>query len=315
MFVSRAADPRAIAPLATAEQWRVRRVGLYGLPGVQPLASFAEGLRTLGDALGVPPVLRWRNHNVWSDDQVEPFDLVVVGGLRGKAGQLAQAYQARGVPVVVLDLGYLHRASGRNDPGGYWQVGLDRLGWLPPGPCAPHRFAALGLTLTPVRQSGDVVLVCGQHPGDAAHGLDAAEMEAWAAETVAALRQRWSGPVLWRPHPLGPQVACPGADGVSTLLLAKDLARAHAVVTLTSTVGHEALLAGVPVFCRADASYAALGNLSLVRINKPRLPGLAVRRSYAHRLAHAQWTLVEMADGTAVRFILSHVQRRAETCP
>jgi hypothetical protein len=85
---------------------------------------------------------------------------------------------------------------------------------------------------------------------------------------------------------------------------AEALRDAWAVVTISSNSGHEALLAGVPVFCDSRAMYAALANTSLAALEEPHFPAPAELRRYLARVAYAQWTLAEIETGAPIRFLL-----------
>ena len=272
--------------------------GIYGLPQYSvEIEAFMQGLAYLGR-----PFME-RNHNGFSNQpgQMEEFCPVVVSGLRDKGTQIRDAYRAAGVPVVVIDYGYLNRVSGiANFDTGYWQVGIDQLGWAPPFECPSDRFEALGLDIEARAHSGEAIYVCGQHAGDPSHGLDADGLSKWAWETVNRIEALTDRPVVWRPHP----DTALFLDGVETHIGAVEWDDVFCVVTINSNIGREALLEGVPVVCDASASYADLG----VREFSERLtcPPIGRRRSYFNRLAYAQWTLDEMREGLPVKWLESH---------
>ena len=203
---------------------------------------------------------------------IEDFDLVVIVGLRGKGADALRDYQERDVPVLVIDFGYLNRATAE-DSDGYWQVGLGGLNQIPQFECPGDRFEALGLDIQkPVKGDGPVIL-CAQVIGDAAHQFDTeAKLEAWA-ETVEHDE--------YRAHP---------GTGVESEPLGDVLARAGKIVTWNSNVGHDALLAGVPVEAHGPAPYAGVE--------------LKDREGYFARVAYGQWTVPEMEEGLAAAFVL-----------
>lgn len=249
-------------------------VGVYANAECQEAGALCAGLAACGHRAVT------RSLADHSDGQTERFDAVIVVGLRGRGGAVLADYTAAGVPVLVIDLGYMARDA-------YYQIGLGGLNRVPEFACPADRFNALGLTVH--ARGGDpegYVLVLGQMPGDAAHGLDEPALRAWAD----AMREQYPG-ARYRPHPLSGEPV----DGS----LAAALKGARLVVTLNSNAGHESLLAGVPVIAHAPAAYAALAG--------PNLPTVAERRAYFERLAYAQWTLAEMADGTAARFLFEHL--------
>ena len=128
------------------------------------LAAYA-GAKALGFSVC------FRNHQHWHGE-IDDFELVVVNGLWHAGSKVAKAYIAAFRPVIITDLGYL----GVRGHGGYWQMGLRRLNWIPPNDCPSDRFEELGIELldrAPLDASAPV-LIAGQMPGDASHGLDEA---------------------------------------------------------------------------------------------------------------------------------------------
>lgn len=262
------------------------RVGIYAGSGHPVVAALREGFA----ATGCTVAARASNYH---RGEVEKFDLVVSYGM--KAGRrVRDAYQAAGIPVVVVDWGYLARVNEKGDyEGRHFQVGLGGLNAIPGFSCSADRFDALGVEI--VSRGGDpkgYVLVCGQVPGDAAHGMDAEAYVKWLREIVSQYPD-----AVYRPHPRG-GIDLPGVES-HTGSLEEALAGARLVVTWNSNVGHDALLAGVPVVAHGSAAYAELTGETL--------PSFEARREYFHRLAYGQWTLAEMRSGACQRFVLDHL--------
>lgn len=263
------------------------RVGIYAGGSHPVVSALAQGF----EAVGCETAAR---ASAYHRGEVEDFDLVVSYGM--KAGRrVRDAYRAAGVPVVVVDWGYLARVNSPDEhEAGHFQVGLGRLNAVPPFACPPDRFDALGLEI--VEQGGDpsgYVLVCGQVPGDAAHGMDAATLETWLREGLASKH----GDVRYRPHPRG-GIELAGVQS-DRRPLAESLAGARVVDTYNSNIGHDALLAGVPVVAHKSAAYAELAGEDL--------PSVEARRDYFNRLAYGQWTLAEMRSGACQRFVIDHL--------
>jgi len=262
------------------------RVGIYAGASHPAVTALLQGFALCGATAHA-------RNSAYHRGEIENFDLVVVYGLRAGC-RVRDAYQAAGVAVVVFDWGYLARV---NEPSqtstGHFQFGLGGLNRPPAFACPTDRFDSLGLTIA--EQGGDpdgYVLLCGQVPGDAAHGLDAQQIESWAREAAA----HWPN-VRYRPHPRG-GIDIAGLESDRSPL-AKALAGARRVVTINSNVGHDALLAGVPVLADGPAAYAELaGDV---------LPTVEARREYFARLAYGQWTVAEMASGACPRFLLDHL--------
>lgn len=256
------------------------RVGLHLSPRCPEGQSLAQGFEALGWRV------QWRNGSQYKAGQVESFDAVACAGARGNRADLLADYTAHGIPALCVDFGYIKRHNEQDtDHVGYYSLGLGKLGWVPASECPADRWRALGVRLAKPHK-GEVTVIAGQMLGDAAHPFaDAAQMEAWALERASGV----DGPVVFRPHPRSPHVAPRGLE-IDTLPLAESLARASKVITYNSNIGHDALIAGVPVQCSGVAPYAFVT--------------LASRREYFHRLAYAQWRLPEIASGQAVEFIL-----------
>jgi hypothetical protein len=264
------------------------------------LSAFAAGLT----ARQIP--FKWRNHNAWTDDQGEDFKVVVLSGTREKGGEIVSYYQAQGVPVVVMDYGYLDRVHGIADfETGHWQVGLGGLGWVPPFACPPDRLANLSTKLTYRGPSSDKapVVICGQHVGDPSHGHKQAELEKVYGDLADEIRHQTKRPILFRPHPDSPGVSPEGFDGFDRAQLSNTLQRAHCLVVLNSNVGLDAILVGCPVINVMPAPYAELATEWPADVETVRRPVEKAVRQYLNRVAYAQWTLQEVRGGLTFDFL------------
>lgn len=212
-----------------------------------------------------------------------------------------QMLAAAGVDTMVLDLGYFRRASGANDETGYNQAGWNRIGWLPEGNLPASRWEALELGIEPPREgtgSPKTVLALGQVEGDSQHGLSGEEMESWLyGAAVRVCREHPPARAKLRPHPKQGWKPRLRWDRVSAgESLEEDLAAADVVITHNSTAGLEALRQGIPVACASRAFYAGVA--------------MQDRETLFRKVAWAQWTIDELRDGTALRFLLE--QRNKE---
>lgn len=274
------------------------RVGIYAGGSHPVVAALRKGFAAMGCMAAARASEYYRG-------EVENFDLVVSYGMRA-GRRVRDAYRAAGVPVVVVDWGYMARVNVKGEyESGHFQVGLERLNSVPPFACPADRFDVLGIEIA--AKGGDpdgYVLVCGQVPQDTAHGMSVEDYVAWLRETVSQYPE-----AVYRPHPRG-GVHLPGIES-HTGPLSEALAGARLVVTWNSNVGHDALLAGVPVVAHGPAAYAELVGETL--------PSVDARREYFHRVAYGQWTLDEMRSGACQRFIVDHlltgVEPKAEVEP
>jgi len=265
------------------------KVGVYAGDDNLEAGAFSTGLEAYGHRAFM------RSASDHGPGQTESFGAVVITGMRGKGRVIRDDYERIGVPVIVIDYGYLARVSGMASwESGHWQVGVGGLNRPPSFECPADRFDALNIAVKP-KGKGKIPLVLGQHVGDPSHGLDGKEMAAWAQWLCDSHGARF------RPHPDSPdvEVAAERATGP----LADVLAGASAVYTLCSTAGLDAILAGVPAIA-AMPDRACWGSLS-----GPKLPSVAARRALCHRLAYGQWTLDEMRSGLAADFVMRNLHR------
>jgi hypothetical protein len=228
-----------------------------------------------------------------------------LSGLRSYSKAIIEAYNSNGINAIVIDWGYLKRVFGSADFNTkYWQVGINKLNWLYPDQCSTDRLDQLNITIKqPIVNAGrDVKLVCGQYPNDPSHDMDNHEMQLWAESIVEELKGLTTDKIIWRPHPAQIEienryVPCRNADEVSVLSLQEDLTRANLVITYRSNVGHDALIAGIPVYCDTGAMYSGLCRKDLVKAISSKCPAKVTREKYFARVAYSQWTLDEINSG------------------
>lgn len=145
----------------------------------------------------------------------------------------------------------------------------------------------------PWRKIGSHIVIAEPGPDfGRAFGIDSA---GWLARTEPIIRASTDRPIVVRsrfaPHPL-----------------AKDLAGAWALITHSSNVAVDAVLAGIPVFVEATSMALPVGRLIPHDIEDPALPD---REDWWASLMCQQFTLAEMANGVAYNY-LSAVQKQVE---
>ncbi len=142
----------------------------------------------------------------------------------------------------------------------------------------PDRWEKWGPELKPWNPEGEYSLVVGQVQKD--NACNHVNMAAWYDEQIASL----DGPVVFRPHPKDASYLVPSGAHFSNNPLPVDLAGAKRVVTFSSTVGVDALIAGKPV--------TAADSISMVYVGID-------REQWAHNLAYCQWSEHEIETGEA----------------
>lgn len=199
----------------------------------------------------------------------DPGDVLVTWNRINIGNAAARAFEARGLPVLVVE-----NASWGNDfLGRQWlTLGLGRhntAGCFPVG--GPERWDALGVTPEPWRDGGETVIL--PQRGIGADGMP----HGWGERA----RAQYGGRI--RQHP-GMRACVP---------LEVDFVRAGRVVTWGSGAAIKALLLGIPVVSEMPGWIGEQDNTD------------AGRLAMFRRLAWAQWQLSEIADGSALRWMLS----------
>ncbi len=236
------------------------------------------------------------------DDSLSGVDIAVCSGAKSGTQNARSACARLGIPVVIIDLGYLKRSKGVKDLVGYNQAGWNKLCWVPDGPVDPSRFNALGLGVAESHKpkGPGYILLAGQVGGDAQHGLTEKQILDYLANRAKELRGSWPrGGCVFRPHPSAPLAKLPdiipsGRVDPARQTLAESLAGAERIVTYNSTLGVDAMLMGIPVDSVSTAHY-----------HKHASGDLETRLAYLHRLAWAQWSLDELERGLALEYLLS----------
>jgi hypothetical protein len=159
--------------------------------------------------------------------------------------------------------------------------------------CPPDRIQAHDLVLERWRRGGSNVLVC--PPTDdfmAAHGC-----ADWLEKTLEALQRYTDRAIVLRRAPQPGEAAEP---------LAEALSKAYALVTHSSNVAIESVVAGVPVFVSPSSAAAPVGLTDLSSIETPAYPD---RDRWLAHLAYCQFSLEEMRSGAAWRLLLEWENR------
>ena len=305
--------PAPLTPGAAGATWRALQLGAY-FDKIR-LQAFAMGVK----ALGGEPLALAESESRRLLDLVQAAAgehgilLAFTSGTHPVEGWARGVLKAAGIPLVVLDLGYLRRANHAQDATGYNQVGIGRLGAIPAMPCPGDRLGALEVTLAPPASPAraKVALILGQMPGDSQHGLNSAALSAYLSER-AGFWQAQGYEVHYRPHPMAMALGLQPIPYVRTRLsnvetLAAALADARVAVTYNSTAAVEAILAGVAVDCHRDAHYALVADYGwgagAEAEGHAYISGADVHE-YLCRLAYGQWTIPEIQNGAALHWLV-----------
>ncbi len=212
---------------------------------------------------------------------------VVWGVLRGSKDVVDRTAEKDGI-FFYIDHAYFDRGHMKN-----YRIARNRFEAGRVRRCPPDRVQALGVKLEPWRRGGDYVLVC--PPTDyfiKAHGC-----ASWLQDTLAELKQYTDRQIIVREKPKAGELVVP---------LEEALAGAHALVTHSSNVAVEAVVAGTPVFVSETSAAAPVGLTDLSLIETPEFPD---RDPWLAHLGYSQFSFKEIKYGEAWRLLLDWEQR------
>ena len=214
-------------------------------------------------------------------------DLAVFWGHGIRNAEIRKQQLAKGRHYLVMERGYfgdrfLHCSlgfDGLNGQASFLSHSSTSARWL------PHSHL-----LKPWTPEGNYYLLVGQVAGD--NSCNHVNLKDWYDEVVADSHK----PVVFRPHPYDRSGYCPEGALLSVRSLTQDLTHAEAVITFSSTVGVDSLMAGKPTVAYDPISmvYSVTGHhVSEVSDIEP------PREQWAHDLAYTQWSKDEIESGEA----------------
>lgn len=216
-----------------------------------------------------------------------------------------QKAQKNKKPVLVIEVGGIQRGT-------TWRIGLNgvnRDAYFAPSGNDSSRVKQLGISMKPWRESGDYVLVCGQHEKSQQwQGLP--PMKKWVENTVRELRQYTDRKIVFRPHPRLPVRFDSKLDNFVCQTPVKKqgtyddydirFSGAWAVVNVCSNPGIHAVLEGIPAFVSASSLAYPVANHDFSQIESPVTPD---RTQWLNDLAHIEYTLKEIQQGIPLKYL------------
>jgi len=269
-----------------------------------PIRAVAAGLESLG--CDVAPIAI----GDWPIFSTLPDVAFIWNGVHGRRGPIAGELRKSGVPVMVMERGFLDRFNHTQiDHAGFNHTASWAVDIAGPAPVdGVARFARLIETIGAPRsvspRSSGHILILGQVPGDA----QLRDSEIHHAESLVRLVENAVGAdveLRFRPHPLD---SWRTRRGERTTTLDGDLGdavdTARFAITINSNSANDALLRGCPVLCLGPALQAIAGvaiQTSLVSLQRNIQlmfdgwkPDSRRVLSYLHWLAARQWTIDEL---------------------
>lgn len=263
--------------------------------GAEWQKCYSALLVALEDRFGKNRVWQRTNKYFEPEDVADDVAVAVLQGLRGRGLDYLAAYRKLGIPVLVVDLGWMRRERG------YWQVSPNGLNTVPLRAPDGRRFDELQLKVFPAVQRNYHTVIAGQLPGDAQHDLATdADMLRWARNSAARVKELFpKRRVFWRPHPLfmhslgKPTIMSSPERPIQEFM--KDEHVGSAIV-YNSTLGLDLLRNGAHVIAHGprtvytDLVSSDIGNLENAH------PGPERVRELLERLAYGQYQVDELAD-------------------
>lgn len=230
------------------------------------MSAFAKGFPGSKIIMGDPP------------DDGNP--IAVYGQLWGAERLIPRAIES-GRAFYQIDNGYF--LPGRGGTRGFYRICYRSLSpvFLPNAPDV--RTHLLRTPFKQWRKSGSHIVLA--LPGAGFGQAIGLNMSEWIKSAERKIRKRTHRRILIR------------AKG-SIRPLGHDLRDAWAVVTHSSNVAVDAVIAGIPVFVEPTCPAAPVGNLSLDRIERPFMPNN--REAWWRSLMAQQFTLSEMEQGAFI---------------
>jgi len=266
----------------------------YGPLNSKPIfEAFIKSLKNAGEEVYL---------NKSADADVAVIWSVLWRGRMEKYRRIWEEYRAKGKPVLVLEVGGLRRNSsfkiginGINRDADFANDEFDDKRW----PLFKH-------TLRPWNQSGELIVICGQHDSSEQwRGLP--KMEKWIANQIIEIRKHTTRPILVRPHPRN-NISFNEKDFKNVFIrmpkrdhttyddtdFRATLRKTWAVINYSSNPAIEAVISGIPVFVSASSLCYEVGNEDISQINNPAMPD---RTKWSHRLSYTEWFKDEIENG------------------
>jgi hypothetical protein len=245
-------------------------------------------------------------HNSLDSDAVVLWSVLWAGRM-AKNKAVYQHYQQQGRPVIVVDVGALHR-------GVTWKISIGNVNALGyyghEQDLDLSRPQQLGIQLR-APSTGQHIVVAAQH--QASMQLDTLDtQESWINKIVTQLQKHTDRSIVVRPHPrstIDRTRLLPGLD----LELPKRVLNTyddfdfnlncHAVVNYSSGPGIQAALSGV----RPVVSSASLAWPVAVSAEQIENPYVIDRQQWLVEICHTEYTLDEIGNGNWIKRLAKHL--------
>ena len=213
-------------------------------------------------------------------------------------------------PTIVLEVGGIKRGT-------TWKVGLNginRDAYFGDSGNDSSRSDLLGLEVKPWRDSGEYILICGQHD-KSLQWQNMPNMSTWVMQTIDTIQKNSKRPIIFRPHPRCPLPTIEHEFRNVKRQEPRQIAGTYddfdmsfdnifATVSYSSNPGIHSVLNGVPAFVGpASLAYDAANDIDFLHdIGNPLRPD---RTQWLNDYAHTEWTVEEISQGIPLKHLTS----------
>lgn len=198
-----------------------------------------------------------------------------------------------------VDTGYFGNNKSATNPGGWkvWhRIVKNDLQHSDIVKRTATRWRRLGIELEQRRQGRRIIVAAPDEKPCRFYGID---RDAWVEKTVETIKQYTDRPIVVRDRDPRREARIK-LDPLSAVL--RD--DVHALVTFNSNAATESIMMGVPAFVLAPTHAARpVANIDLANIDEPFWPNDKLRQDWVNHLAHGQFHVDELKDGTAYRML------------
>jgi hypothetical protein len=260
--------------------------------------AFARGAESLG-------------HDVVWNNSVSDVDVIWSVLFHGRMGPNKYIWErnlAQSKPTIVLEVGGIQRGT-------TWKVGLNGINRdanFANRDNNGDRARLLQLSLKPWTNSGEAILIAGQHD-KSLQWKNMPPMSKWVSDTIDKIRQYTDRQIIFRPHPRCPLPAIehefknvirqtprqtPGSYDDFDI----DYSNIWATVSWSSNPGIHSIINGVPAFVGPSSLAYEVANHDLAYINQP----LKIDRTqWLNDYAWTEFTVEEISQGLPLKRLTS----------
>ena len=236
-------------------------------------------------------------------------------GRMAKYRNIWNTYRKKNKPVVVLEVGGIKRNE-------TWKIGINgvnREADFHNDSVGGERWGKFNVELSPWGQTGDDIIVCGQHT-NSHQWRNNPPMSKWFDQQITEIRKYTDKPIIIRPHPrnhvaidtakyknvkiVGPRRDKNTYDDTD---LAERLKSAWAVVSHSSNPAMTAVFSGIPVYVSEASLSYDVGNKTFENINNPNMPD---RQKWTNKLSYTEWWTDEIEQGLPWKRIKKRLEEK-----